>query len=42
MMFKSFTCAGAVLALLAGCGGGSSRTQPATASQAASPAPPIS
>jgi lysophospholipase L1-like esterase len=36
MMFKSFTCAAAVLALLAGCGGGSSQTQPAAASQAAS------
>jgi lysophospholipase L1-like esterase len=36
MMFKSFTCAAAVLALLAGCGGGSSQTQPTAASQAAS------
>jgi lysophospholipase L1-like esterase len=35
-MFKSFTCAAAVLALLAGCGGGSSQTQPTAASQAAS------
>jgi lysophospholipase L1-like esterase len=33
MMFKSFSCAAAVLALLAGCGG-SSQPQPATASQA--------
>jgi lysophospholipase L1-like esterase len=36
MMFKSFTCAAAVLALLAGCGGGSSQTQPTAASLAAS------
>jgi lysophospholipase L1-like esterase len=36
MMFKSFTCAAAVLALLAGCGGGSSQPQSASASQAAS------
>ena len=35
MMFKSFTCAAAMLALLAGCGGGSAQPQSTAASQAA-------
>src|SRR5437763_17202693 len=38
MMFRSLTSAGAVLALLTGCGGASSPSDPAAATQAASPA----
>ena len=41
MMFKSFTCAGAVLALLAGCGGASPPSRSGAAALAASPAPVI-
>jgi hypothetical protein len=41
MMFKSFTCAAAVLALLAGCGGASSPSRATSASLAAASSPVI-
>jgi lysophospholipase L1-like esterase len=41
MMFKSFISAAAVLALLAGCGGGSSPSRATSASLAAAPSPVI-